>query len=224
MWDRPPPDYEAIERKLWKQSQEDIHGEIRDKADRLLARVATFAMRFGYEEEVVLRKIEEDKMFAAHFAKEPRRTGLHQKVAGEWIRGLPDVKEFEVLPSHGSKAMKVTSDGNLETEHEGKTLPGKSLDFRWKTGTKTFYAMHKYTKEGGGNQDSQYKEMVELMRRFMLCCDEGIVLVVIVDGQYYLENRRKRLNRLKSFERPSPPRSSALTIEELPKILEEYQP
>ena len=179
--------------------------------------------RFGYTESAVLDKIRDDSMFAAWFAKEPRRTGFHEAIAAEWIEALPGVNKFSVLPKFGSSALKVSSDGNIESETGARKLPGKSLDFTWKTGNKTFYAMHKYTKEGGGNQDSQYKEMVELMKRFLQCRNRSIVLLIIVDGDYYQENAQARLNELKNNQRDNPPESYALSIGELPALINHYK-
>jgi len=217
-----PPDYEKVEREQWRRAQEEVAKEARSPTARLLGRVATFISRFGYPKKAVLEKIREDSMFAAHFAKEPRRTGLHEAVAAKWIKALPYVQEFQILSKGGANAVKVTSDGNLETGSKGKTLPGKSLDFRWTTGDTAFYAMHKYTKQGGGNQDSQYQEMIELMKRFHHCRDTGVVLVVIVDGEYYQEKDAARLSELQRHQRTIAPKSYALSIGELPGVLEEY--
>ena len=83
--------------------------------------------------------------------------------------------------------------------------------------------MHKYTKEGGGNQDSQYKEMVELMKRFLQCRDRDITLLIIVDGDYYQKNEETRLNELKHNQRYTPPKSYALSIGELPALIHHYE-
>ena len=214
-----PPDYEAIEREQWKDSQREVVQEVRSQTSRLIKRITTFISRFGYPQEDVFNKIENDEMFAAHFAKEPRRTGLHEAIAAAWIKALPWVNNFKVLPKSGDNSFKVTSDGNIVNSLRHLNIPGKSLDFMWTTGNKTFYAMHKYTKEGGGNQDSQYQEMVELMKRFLHCRDEKLVLLIIIDGEYYQTNNSKRLHILQSHQRTQDPRSYALTIGDLPKLL-----
>ncbi|MDA7962929.1 MAG: hypothetical protein MPK36_10255, partial [Gammaproteobacteria bacterium] len=126
---------------------------------------AKFAARFGYVVKSVLSKIGKDKMFAATFAKRPGSTGLHEKVAAKWIAELPEVSDFVSLPNGGKNSVKIDSDGNLR-RGAGKEVPGKTLDFQWKSGGKTYYPMHKYTKERGGSQDNQFHEMRELMRRF----------------------------------------------------------
>jgi len=124
--------------------------------------------------------------------------------------------------SSGNSSIKVSSDGNLLPSSMFPNAPGKSLDFKWTTGDKTFYAMHKYTKEGGGNQDSQYQEMLELMKRFVHCRDETIVLAVIVDGEYYQKNNAKKLTELQRYQKNTAPESYAVPIGGLPGILEKY--
>lgn len=221
MWAE-PPDYEAIEREQWRKAPDEVVKEAHRPTDRLLRRIATFISRFGYEEDEVLHKIRQDHMFAANFAKEPRRTGLHEAEAARWIRQLPGVEGFKTLPKKGDDSFKVSSDGNIVSGKE-KNLPGKSLDFHWMTGSTDFYAMHKYTKEGGGNQDSQYKEMIDLMKRFLLCDDRDVALAVIVDGDYYQRGQGKHLKELQRYQRTNRPHSYALSIGQLPKILEAYR-
>lgn len=211
----PPPDYDAIERAEWRENAKQVPTELSENSERLLERINLFIARFGFKLADVIAKIKTDNMFAAHFAKEPRRTGLHEKHAAAWIKALPTVKDFEVLPKGGSSAIYVTSDGNIFKGKLGNR-PGKSLDFVWKTGTKTCYAMHKYTKQCGGNQDSQHKEMIDLMRNFQSCNDKTCVLFVIADGPYY---NGPKMEELRNHVRQTAPRSYALPIEELPPIL-----
>lgn len=218
-----PPDYEAIEQDAWRQAHNKVGKEASSRTNRLIKRIQGFIWRFGYTENDVLDKIRDDSMFAAWFAKEPRRTGFHEAIAADWIRTLPGVRDFKVLPKSGKNAVKVSSDGNIESETPNRKLPGKSLDFNWQTGSKTFYAMHKYTREGGGNQDSQYKEMVELMKRFVQCQNRDVVLLIIVDGKYYQEKDQARLKELKNNQRDNPPRSYALSIGEVPDLINHYR-
>lgn len=215
MYDKLPPEYESVEQGEWRQNATLVSDELDSGSDRLLKRIQLFVARFGFSEAAVRKKIEVDLMFAAHFAKEPRRTGLHERLAASWIENLPMVKKFKILPKGGKGAVYVTSDGNI---HHGelKNRPGKSLDFVWKTGETTCYAMHKYTKEGGGNQDSQYKEMLAILKNFQSCNDSSCALFTIVDGAYY---RGGKMAELRNKTRTHPPKSYALPIEELPSIL-----
>ena len=219
----PPPDYYSVEDRYWKLFNKEVPREAERQSKRLLKRIDLFVSRFGYPTEEVLEKVKIDPMFAAHFAKEPRRMGVHEKEAAKWIETLPWVRGFKTLPKSGKNAYKVSSDGNvMQLGTVGGELPGKTLDFKWQTGDTTFYAMHKYTREGGGNQDSQYKEMIELMKRFMHCRTEQICLLVIVDGPYYQEGEARRLDELRHQQRQLEPRSYALPIEDVPNVLMGY--
>ena len=218
----PPPDYPSLEIIQWEQAKDEVKAEAEAKSSRILKVVRSFATKFGYQEQEVLIKIIDDDMFAAHFAKDPLRTGLHEREAARWIESLPWVFEFERLPSGKPRGLKVSSDGNIETEVGNRKLPGKTLDFRWRTGGKTFYAMHKYIKESGGHQDNQHNEMKELLTRFYRCQADNIVLVVIADGNYYKEHDRRRLKELRQHERQTPPQIHVLPIEELDDLLREY--
>lgn len=207
---------------MWAKSAKEVSKEVKEPSDRLTYRVLTFISRFGFLKEDVLKKIQQDDMFAAHFAKEPRRTGLHEKMAARWIEKLSSVKNFVVLPKTGAGSIKISSDGKIACWPNSNGLPGKTLDFRWCTGDVTFYAMHKYTKEGGGNQDSQFQEMIEVMKKFLLCVEQKTVLAIIVDGNYYRDKGNSKLSKLKKLEKTNTPESYATPIEGLPEILSKY--
>lgn len=214
-----PPDYDAIERKEWEENARMVPCRLKKQEPNLLKRIKTFIWRFGFSDESIRYKIKTDKMFAAHFAKEPRRTGFHEKVAAEWLKKYASVSDFQILPKSGPNAFYLTSKGEI---HKGKKEPlSKSLDFHWKTGEMEFFAAHKYTKEGGGNQDSQFNEMKQLLNNFKGAQEEDKVLIVIVDGPYYTD---PRMDELSSFTRDCPPRSYACHIEDVPEILADYIP
>ena len=124
-----PPDYDAIELEAWRKSHGEVPAEAAeldewlqkgykppskatDRANRLLKRISGFVWRFGYKENDVLAKIKQDTMFAAWFAKEPRRQGFHEAIAADWIKVLPQVNDFRVLPKSGENAVKVSGDGS----------------------------------------------------------------------------------------------------------------
>lgn len=214
----PPPDYEALEQQQWLENAKEVVDRL-DKNDiNLMNRIKTYVWRSEYDLEQTKNKIREDPMFAAHFAKEPRRTGMHEAIAGEWLRGLPMITNFRTLPKSGKDAIHIDSDGGLRENMPH--APSKSLDFQWRTGKFTIYASHKYTKEGGGNQDSQFREMRELLRKFQVggVNSNFIALLVIVDGPYYTT---ARMNDLLKFARTQPPLSSAMPIQGVPAWLQE---
>lgn len=210
-----PPNYEEIEIKQWRKNAKEVVQNLEKKEKNVLKRIKTFIWRFGFPQEQVETKIADDEMFAAHFTKEPRRTGLHEREAAKWLGEQDHVDDFEVLPKSGENALYISNDG--EIRQYINRPPSKSLDFRWKTGEFTIYASHKYTREGGGNQDSQYNEIAHLLEMFQRAQEsEEIVLLAIVDGPYYTNNRMNELHR---FCRDKPPISAALPIEVVPSFL-----
>ena len=153
-------------------------------------------------------------MFAAHFATDPTRQRLHERVAADWLQNTPSIENFELLPSSRKAGLYVTSDGEIRIG--GENAPGKSLDFRWTVGEITYLASHKYTKESGGAQDQQFAEMLSLLRRFQNCQQKGYVLIVIVDGTYYTG---RKMQALQNATRDHDPRSFASHIENVPDII-----
>ena len=215
----PPPDYDAIEQEMRRENALQVSALLAAGDAGLQKKVETFAHRFGYAVEQVRAKIAADPMFAAHFAKQPMRQGMHERKAKEWLRTLDSVLDFRGLPKSGANALYVTSDGEVKRGSDLQAKPSKSLDFLWRTGSTTCYAMHKFTRNSGGNQDSQFKEMRELLQQFLRCPDETCILLVIVDGLYYNEARMRELRR---YTRAHAPRSYAVHIEDVPVVLADY--
>ena len=216
-----PSDYDAAEQEMWRANADDVPALLAAGDANLRAKIETYARQFGHSVDAVREKIAADPMFAAHFATKPNRQGIHEKIAADWLGSLGSVSDFAVLPKSGANALYVTSDGEVKRGSDLQAKPSKSLDFRWRTGGATCYAMHKYTRDSGGSQDNQFWEMARLLGQFMRCPDETCILLVIVDGPYYTERAMAELRR---FTRDRPPRSYALHIQDVPSALAAYAP
>lgn len=210
-----PPDYEALEQILWRKQAKEVIDCLDKDDENLLKKIQTYIWRFGYTEEEVRARIRRDEMFSAWFTKEPRRMKLHETIAADWLKRIELVFDFEDLPTGGKNAWYIATDGELR---QGKKPAGvKSLDFGWNTGQYRVFASHKYTKESGGNQDSQFQEVQNMLRYFQQgAVDDHTVVIAIVDGPYYTPAKMSELHR---FERSSKPISKALHIEEVPSFL-----
>ena len=149
-----------------------------------------------------------------------RRQNPRERLAARWIGKLPEVERFRKLPAGGKHALYVTSDAEVQPGAVLRRKPRKSLDFEWVTGSTTCYASHKYTKRSGGNQDSQFQEMRDLLKSFQSCENRQIALFVIVDGPYFTERKMKELE---AFTRQTPPRSWAIPIGDLPPLLRQLR-
>lgn len=212
---RKPPDYAGIEAKMWRKHRRSVVPNLNKKEKYIVKKISTFIDRFGFSRRNIEQKIRDDEMFAAWFAKEPRRTSIHEKTARDWLEEALRVN-IEKLPASGKNALYVDKDGEVVKKSRSSRKLSKSLDFRWKAHGKTFYAMHKFTKEGGGTQDSQYKEMQTLLTNFLPAQNRDICLIVIVDGDFYDE---RKMEDLKSLERRQKPYSHAVPIEKVPTIV-----
>ena len=198
-----PPNYDAIEAEMWRKNANNVVVSLDEQDKNLLKKIQTYIWRFGYSEIEVHNKIREDKMFRAWFAKEPRRQGFHEIIAGEYLKQFDIIKDFQILNKGGNTAEYITSDGHIIN---GKNLQdkaiAKSLDFKWKTHNIVCYASHKYTKESGGNQDSQYKEQLNLLRDCQRRTQGDIAFFVICDGKFYNTNKMQELYSLTRFHKP----------------------
>lgn len=209
-----PPNYKNIEQQGWRENARFVVKTLQEPNIR--KKIATYAWRFGYNEGEIREKIQNDEMFAAHFATDPKKQKLHEKVAATWLSKIPEVEKFQTLPSSGKGSLYVAIDGEIRGGR-GRA-PGKSLDFRWTTKGKTCVASHKYTQQEGGAQDQQFNEMLELLKRFRDCVQTDYVLIVIVDGTYYTE---RKMQQLQNLVRNDNLRSFAVHIEQVPEILAE---
>lgn len=213
-----PPDYVAIERNLWHVNARNVEVLAAHRDRNLMKKTATYSWRYGVDESAILEKILSDRMFANLFAIEPRRQGLHERIAAERVGELPNVESFAVLPKAGPASVHITSDGQLQTLNARSQL--KSLDFQWQPGGWHCFATHKYTREGGGNQDSQFKEVVRTMRNFMQGqANDEVVLFAILDGPYFSQAKMDEVGR---YARAAPPFSLAISIGELPGLPEKF--
>jgi len=205
-------------RQMWLDNATKVPELLEEQDDNLMKKISSYSRKFRFTPNDVEKKIRSDKMFAAHFAKEPRRTNFHEKLAAQWLQELEQIEHFRTLPKKGKESLYVNGDGKIIKN--GNYTKSKSLDFMWRTGNTTCYAMHKYTKQSGGDQDNQFKEMEALLRRFMQCENEDCILIVIVDGDYYTDPKMKTLRYL---TRSHAPKSYAVHIEDVPAILDEYK-
>lgn len=218
-----PPNYEAIEAQMWLENgaQAEIVRRLDEGDKNLSNRIETYTDRFNYSLEEVEERIRKDLMFAATFAKNAKRQGFHKKAATHWLSEKLNKLgiEFEILPKKKSEAVYITGDGVIMSSINEPDKPSRSLDFRWQYNGFTFYAVHKHTTENGGDQDTQYRVMRDLLENFRNAKNPKKSLIVIVDGPYYTEKKMKELYDQTNSQAP---RSYAVHIEGVPKIMAEY--
>lgn len=213
-------DFESLEREVNRQNLLNVKEEIRNRSKRLRKRILHFSEQFGIPEQRYWAALDADPTgpLASTLAREARRQNIHEKHAAEFISTLDCVANFEKLPSLGPNALYLNRDGQDVSGRQlgNATKPSKSLDFRWETANAQCLAAQKYTKEGGGNQDSQFKELELLLRNFAQRTFNGMALFILVDGAYYTE---ERLTLLRQLVRLQPPKSYVTSVNRLQDIL-----
>ena len=183
-----------------------------------MTRIELFVWRFDRDREEILSKILEDDLFAAWFAKEPRRQSFHERTATAYLSQFPELQDFSRLAQTGNNALYIDGHGEIRpgSEFHGDK-PSKALDFSWITESGCrCYASHKYTREGGGTQDNQFRDQRTFLRNFQARSTNDTVLFVICDGPYYDDTR---MSTLQAHCRTVSPLSYAVHIEEVPELV-----
>lgn len=196
--DRAPLDYERAYREQLSRNVIALRAAIAPEGciDASLAtRLSAFAARHGHTVSDVLAALREPgpaaSMLAQSLATDPVKQGLHERLAGEHIAAMTGlVSDFEVLPKRGRASLYLGEDGQVSAQ-PAKSRTGigvKSIDFTWRTGKVTVFALHKYTRESGGGQAHQLDEA----RRFLRSAQAAQRLpgpprlfLAILDGPFY---------------------------------------
>ena len=215
-----PLDFENIEHQLNLDNLQEMAQEIPNRSERLTTRVAHFSAQFDIPEEDFWRDLNDNPNgpLAAVLAREARRQNVHENAAAEYVRQMINVQGFQKLRSTGRNALYINADGQIVTGEQlaGAPRPSKSIDFRWLTGNVTCYAAQKYTREGGGNQDNQFNEVVRLLQNFQRRINNDTALFILVDGPYYTD---QRLTQLRGLTRAQAPHSYVTSIDQLQTFL-----
>ncbi len=126
--------------------------------------------------EDVSTKILEDDMFATFFIKDPSKQNITEKLVEECLR-------IKKLPASGNNCVRFDDKGNLV--HKSGDDITKSADFK----IGDVYYTQKYTREAGGAQDNQRKDVVEFLKKGSIHHKVGAIL----DGDYWDNFNRQEL-------------------------------
>ena len=207
-----------------KKNTKEVLANIESK--EMAEKISNWANKFEYSFEEIKKKILTDEIFACIFIKEPSRQNLYQKLASQYISSLPKIVDFKMPAERKTRKMaKYMVNGKMfkGVELEGQAKDIKSIDFEWKVEDHTFFASHKYTKDGGGVQDNQYEDIQNFLRHARDCNIKNAIFLAICDGDYYLtkdsktgdETKIERLKRLTDGRT-----SFVLQIDELNEFLQ----
>lgn len=186
-------DYRLEELKVRQANTKQLRESINSgKIDKFLKeKIYNFCERHDIEFDLIKYKLMTDDLFVLNFIKEPSKQTFHQTLATEFMKKIPNVSNFQLLPAGGKDALYVVNGmvvpGSLIAS---STVNVKSIDFHWiytnSIGQKIeCYASHKYTYQGGGSQDHQFKELITFQGHARQHQGDKY-FYAICDGRYYL--------------------------------------
>lgn len=177
------------------------------------------AEKRGVAPAEVLAVIRDSRLYRAEFIKDPKRQNLYEKIAAEAIKSMPGVSGFR---HYGTNEIEVV-DGVPKKRAGGQGASvAKTVDFGWRHGGLKYFASHKYTKERGGAQDNQYRDILAFIKEANKNRDSGHVFVAIADGEYYdFNDTKSKIRKIDVLKQKADERSGvyAARINELVDLM-----
>jgi hypothetical protein len=212
-------DYESLYNLALKENIAKLQKEIDTKQTQI--KIGNWAKKFKLDPIEVRQKIIDDYMFSLHFIIDPSKQSIHEEAAANYINQFPNVEYFENLPGSGENAL-VINNGKIISKKDADSNATKTIDFEWESYGYKCYASHKHTKDVGGAQDNQYKDLRNFMENIRDNNDTNIRFFAICDGDYYQNTDRNgntKIDILNSDFRKKD-KFKALTINDLFDYLE----
>lgn len=161
-------DYQAQYDALYKKAYEENVNSIYQDAvsGGIESKITNFCALHNVAREELLENIRTNKIVRAFFAKNPNKQNIYEKIAGDFIRGMGaenfrQLSTSELYVTEGVIMAREELKAYMRTNPE--TKPCKTVDFTWDYEGLKFYAAHKYTKDEGGAQGNQYKDLQQFI-------------------------------------------------------------
>ena len=214
-----PLDYEAKIRKAYRKNRTDVVRAM--DAGELDKKINNFCDKHGFTRKKVMDEIRNNKIVATFFAKDPSKQRLHERIAADSIKSIKGVNSFKDLSNNKFHVVKGEIIERKILKKRGIYARAKTIDFYWKYGGAEFWAAHKYTKEEGGAQGNQYKDLQEFLIQSKGTKRKKTFFIAIADGEFY-QNANGQTNILrieKLKELADEPSLHACTLNELEALM-----
>jgi len=197
------PNYDKEFKKKIKKNLDEVVSLLKEKEEGMTKKVATFSSNFDFGDKKVKSKIKKDKMFRAHFAKDPGRQNIYEKLAAQYIKGIKRVSNFINLGNNQKVILNGAVMGRSQLRQMGGVDEAKTIDFEWSYKENRFFASHKYTKGEGGGQGNQYKDIQIFIKQAIPSTLKNTYFLAICDGNFYDKKdtitNTSRMERLKNM-------------------------
>lgn len=185
--------YEEEAKKRIKNNMKDALKNTKEYQKKLEKYAEKFELEIEFLQQIVL----EDIFLINQILKSPTKQNYQENTAKKYIlQNYPEFKDFKILPKNSTKSLYIANGLIIDKNNLSTNNHTKSIDFQWKYLKFNIYATHKYTKESGGAQDNQYKDIISFLEHAKQHTKGENLFVAICDGEYYLKNNR--LNDLKT--------------------------
>lgn len=152
-----------------------------------LQKISSFAQRFDADPVEVTKDVLTSKSaWIAIIAKNSSRQDYYEDTLVEFLSHNKNIKNVTKLAKTGPTSLTLINGKLVENTRHDKL---KTLDIEFEThaGLKG-YIIHKYIKESGGHQDSQYVDALESIKQQRAKND--FIVAGILDGKYFTSGRR----------------------------------
>lgn len=184
----------------------------------LLLKIDNFSKKYLIEKDYIKKQIlNSEPISLAQFAKNPTKQNFFEGIASNFIRNIRGVFDFEKLPNNKL----YVCDGSLIEKKDLQLYPkAKTIDFSWRFKNLYIYCSHKYTKDSGGAQDNQYKDLQDFISQCRDNKKRNKVFIVVADGEYYQkQNGRVGVKKIDNLARMCTDSVKVCTIYELENVL-----
>ncbi len=175
-----------------------VRKQLRDEDPSLMDKIQKRSAEYNIPIKTIIKEIQQYKTAVIPFVKSPARQNFYEKTAASMIRAMDGVCDFKELPND---KLFICQGAVIKKEDLKQYPTAKTLDFEWAYKKYKIYAYHKYTKQGGGTQDTQYKDLQSFIKESRDTKLRKTIFVAMADGDYYLtENGRAGMSRIENLE------------------------
>ena len=187
------PDYQGVFRRMMAENAAEVIPALDNREGWLWEKIANAAERCAITEDDIVAALRECAVLRFYFAKDPKKQGMHENAAAEFIAAIDGVEDFARPPQQGKNAVFVTGGEVVKTAElralraaDKRRTYSKSVDFLWRFGGRRFYAYHKFTEaESGGAQGNQGNDVKTFLRESARNNAPESVFVALCDGGFY---------------------------------------
>lgn len=177
--------YEKYYRLRQDENIEKVIEDLDNNDSKLNYKIERKSERCGSDIDFIKEEIRRSPVVREEFAKDPSRQNVYEIC----FNSIIEESGYGIKKLHGTYLI------------EGKPIKAnkprsgqKSIDFLVTVNNTKIYISHKYIREAGGAQDSQFSDLLDYMDRGVFAEDKNDYYVVVFGGGYFTPQKREILH------------------------------